>query len=66
MVRWTSFLFLNIQGWEKLLEEKNLLDEVLRLVVMLKVPQQGAEAVTDDIHREFMEMMDCIISFISL
>jgi len=41
---------LNTQGWEKLLEENNPLDEVLRLVVRFKVPLQGAEAVTNDIH----------------
>ena len=57
---------LNTQGWEKLLEENNPLDEVLRLVVRFKVPLQGAEAVTDDIHREFTEMMDYAVSFISL
>jgi len=55
---------LNTQAWEKLLEETNSLDEVLRLVVRFKVPLQGIEAVTDDIHREFTEMMDYAISFI--
>ena len=40
------------------------MDEVVRLVVRFKVPLQGAEAVTDDIHREFTEMMDYAVSFI--
>ena len=55
---------LNTQGWEKLLEENNPLDEVLRLVVRFKVPLQGAEAVTNDIHWEFTEMR--LRHFISL
>ena len=59
---------LNTQGWEKLLEESNLLNEVLRLVTRFKVPLQGAEAEaeTSEIHREFTKMMDYAASFISL
>ena len=50
---------LNTQGWEKLLEECNPLDEVLKPVARFKVPLQGAEAETDEIHQGFTEMMDC-------
>ena len=57
---------LNTQGWEKLLEEGNPLDEVLRLVTRFKAPLQGAEAETGEVHREFTEMMDYAASFISL
>jgi len=57
---------LNTQGWEKLLKESNSLDEVLRLVARFKVPPQGAEAETDEIHQEFTEMMDYAASFISV
>jgi len=44
----------------------NPLDEVLRLIVRFKVPLQRAEAITDDIRREFTEMMECDVIFISL
>ena len=57
---------LNTQGWEKLLEESNPLDEVLRLVTRFKVPLPEAEAETGEIHREFTEMMDYAANFISL
>ena len=48
---------LNTLGWEKLLEENNPVDEILRLVTRFKVPLEGAEASTEKIYCEFTEMM---------
>ena len=41
---------LNTLDWEKLLEENNPFDEILRLVTRFKVPLEGVEASTEKIH----------------
>ena len=72
-MEWTDFelmrdviVVLNTLGWEKLLENNNPLDEILRLVTRFKVSLEEAEASAEKIYHEFTEMMDYAIHFISL
>ena len=57
---------LSTQGWEKLLKENNPLHEVDRLVTRFKIPLEGAGSKTEEVRKEFGEMMEYAVTFISL
>jgi len=59
-------LILNTQGWEKLIKEKYHLEELLRLISRFKIPLEGAGADTEEIYKEFEEIMEYAVNFISL
>ena len=59
-------LVLNTQGWEKLIKEKYHLEELLRLISRFKIPLEGAGADTEEIYKEFEEIMEYAVNFISL
>ena len=57
---------LSTQGWEKLLKENNPLHKVDRLVTRFKIPLEGAGSKTEEVRKEFGEMMEYAVTFISL
>ena len=59
-------LILNTQGWEKLIKEKYHLEELLQLISRFKIPLEGAGADTEEIYKEFEEIMEYTVNFISL
>ena len=59
-------LILNTQGWEKLIKEKYHLEELLQLISRFKIPLDGAGADTEEIYKEFEEIMEYAVNFISL
>ena len=59
-------LVLSTQGWEKLVRENHTLEEINRLVTRFKIPLQGSGAVIEEIDKEFGEMIEYAVNFISL
>ena len=54
------------KGWEKLLEEKTLLDNLDRLVERFAIPLQGALADCSKIKEEFKSVLQYAVQYISL
>ena len=57
---------LSTHGWEKALEEDNDMAAITRLVKRFSIPLQGAQANTDEIAREFHEMISYATQYIAL
>ena len=57
---------LNTNGWEKALEEENDMAAIERLVARFAVPLQGARANTDEMVKEFGEMISYASQYIAL
>jgi len=57
---------LSTMGWEKLIQENNPLHKIDRLVTRFKIPLESTGCTTDNIHSEFVEMIDYAVNFISL
>lgn len=59
-------LVLATQGWQKLVDEKNSLEAVDRLVTQFSIPLTGAGAQLEEIHTEFENVLEYSIQYISL
>ena len=57
---------LNTLGWERLIQENSPLHEIDRLVTRFKIPLESAGCTTEEIHKEFQDMIEYVGNFIPL
>ena len=60
-----DIIVLNTLGWEKLIQENSPLHEIDRLVTRFKIPLESA-GCTEEIHKEFQDMIEYAGNFIPL